>query len=261
MAERKRGMTGLIADIQRASLHDGNGIRTTVFFKGCPLSCKWCHNPECIGTAPEELFYPDKCIGCGMCKDGCYSGARVICGQEMTAEDVLSEVKLDITYYTGGGGVTFSGGEPLMQQEFLREAIDLCKKAGIGCAVETSLLYFDEDIFKTLDFVMADLKIWNSGLHREYVGVSNEIIKENFKRLNTLGIPIIARTPVISEIDQGIPEISAFLKTLDNVIKYELLPYHPLGISKAQALGRDMTRFTTPRKETMEELNKYAFIR
>lgn len=254
-------MTGLIADIQRASLHDGYGIRTTVFFKGCPLSCKWCHNPECINPEPEELFYPDKCIACAMCKEGCFAGARVVCGRELTAEDVLREVKLDMPYYTGGGGVTFSGGEPLMQREFLREAIGLCKNAGIGCAIETSLVYFDEDIFRSLDFIMADLKIWNSKLHREYVGVTNEIIKENFKKLNTIGIPIIARTPIIPEIEQGIPEISAFFRTLDNVIKYELIPYHPLGISKAQALGIDITKFTTPSKETMEELNKYAYIR
>lgn len=254
-------MSGLVADIQRASLHDGYGIRTTVFFKGCPLSCSWCHNPECIDTRPQMLFYPDKCIGCGMCDEGCYAGARVICGKEMTADEVLLEVSRDISYYYGGGGVTFSGGEPLMQKDFLCECISLCKTAGIGCAVETSLVYFDEDIFRSLDFVMADLKIWDSNTHKKYTGVPNEVIKENFVRLNTLGIPIIARTPVIPEIEQGIDEISTFLRSLKNVVKYELLPYHPLGKAKAAALGIDYTNFTTPTNELMKELNKYAFIR
>lgn len=254
-------MSGLVADIQRASLHDGYGIRTTVFFKGCPLSCSWCHNPECIDTKPQMLFYPDKCIGCGMCDEGCYAGARVICGKEMTADEVLLEVSRDIPYYSGGGGVTFSGGEPLMQKDFLRECISLCKSAGIECAVETSLVYFDEDIFRSLDFVMADFKIWDSNTHKKYTGVPNEVIKENFVRLNTLGIPIIARTPVIPEIEQGIDDISTFLHSLKNVVKYELLPYHPLGKAKAAALGIDYTNFTTPTNELMKELNKYAFIR
>lgn len=259
--EGRYSMTGLVADIQRASFHDGCGIRTTVFFKGCPLSCLWCHNPECIDTEPQMLFYPDKCIGCGMCHEGCFAGAKVVCGKEMTALEVLSEVSRDISYYSGGGGVTFSGGEPLMQKDFLRECIALCKQNGIGCAVETSLIYFDEDVFRSLDFVMADLKIWDIATHKKYTGVSNEVIKENFARLNVLGIPIIARTPVIPEIDQGIDEISSFLRSLENVVKYELLPYHPLGGSKAAALRIDQTNFTTPAKELMKELNKYAFIR
>lgn len=254
-------MTGLVADIQRASLHDGYGIRTTVFFKGCPLSCRWCHNPECISNEKQVLFYPDKCVMCGMCADGCYSGARVICGRDMTADEVLSQVILDIPYYSDGGGVTFSGGEPLMQKDFLGECIEKCKKAGIGCAIETSLIYFDEDIFRSLDFVMADLKIWNSTLHKEYTGVPNEIIKENFRRLDDLGIPIIARTPVIPEIDQEIDKISEFFRSFNNVVKYELLPYHPLGSAKAAALGIGHIQFTTPSKEIMEELNKYAYIR
>ena len=174
---------GLIADIQRASFHDGTGIRTTVFFKGCPLSCKWCHNPECISNQPQTLFYPDKCIGCGMCDKGCYAGARVICGKEMTSQEVLEHVMQDILYYRGGGGVTFSGGEPFLQKEFLKECIMLCREHGIGCAVETSMFFFDEEIFSMLDFVMADLKVWDSHLHRQYTGVGNEIILENFQYL------------------------------------------------------------------------------
>ena len=252
---------GIIADIQRASFHDGTGIRTTVFFKGCPLSCLWCHNPECISFEPQELFYKDKCIGCGKCDDGCYAGARVTCGKKMTAEEVVHAVSLDKRYYGDGGGVTFSGGEPLAQKEFLYECIKLCREEGISCAVETSLVYFDEDIFKSLDFVMADLKIWDSHIHKQYTGVGNERIIENFKMLNELNIPIIARTPVIPEIEQGIDKISEFLCSLENVRKYELLPYHAIGNAKREALGREFATFSVPTKEYMEELKKYVFIR
>ena len=252
---------GTVADIQRASFHDGTGIRTTVFFKGCPLSCLWCHNPECISFEPQELFYKDKCIGCGKCSDGCYAGARVTCGSIMTPNEVVRAVSLDKRYYGDGGGVTFSGGEPLAQKEFLYECIKLCREEGISCAVETSLIYFDEDIFKALDFVMADLKIWDSNIHKQYTGVGNERIIENFKRLNELNIPIIARTPVIPEIEQGIDKISEFLYSLENVKKYELLPYHAIGNAKREALGKEFATFSVPSKEYMEELNRYVFIR
>ena len=246
--------TGIIADIQRASIHDGSGVRTTVFFKGCPLRCAWCHNPECISFKKEVMYYPEKCIHCGKCADGCFSGARVVCGKEMTADEVLSEIILDKPYYGLDGGVTFSGGESLAQKEFLNECIDRCKENGISCAVETSMIYFDEEIFKKLDFVMADLKIWDSSLHKKYTGVGNEKIIENLKKLNALGIPIIARTPIIPEINQQTDKISDFLKKLENVVKYELLPYHPLGNSKRHALGIMDDGFSVPNKEYMKEL-------
>ena len=149
---------GIVADIQRASIHDGPGMRTTVFLKGCPLRCAWCHNPECTSYKPQYMYYHERCIGCGKCEEGCFSGARVICGKEMTVEDVMKEVLLDRTYYAEEGGVTFSGGEPLAQKEFLSALIDACREKHIHCAVETSLIYYDEDIFKKLDLVMADLK-------------------------------------------------------------------------------------------------------
>lgn len=252
---------GLIADIQRASIHDGDGVRTTVFFKGCPLSCRWCHNPECISFEKEILYYPEKCIHCGMCDKGCFSGARVVCGKSMTADEVLSEIMLDVPYYGKNGGVTFSGGEPFAQGKFLNACIDKCRENKINCAVETSLIYFDENVFGKLDFVMADLKIWNSDLHKKYTGTGNERIIENFENLNKLNIPIIARTPVIPEINQEIDKISSFLKSLSNVRKYELLPYHPLGNSKRKALGQKADGFSVPSKEYMKELEKYAYIR
>ena len=179
----------------------------------------------------------------------------------MTTDELLSEIMLDKVYYGSEGGVTFSGGEALLQKEFLLEIIGKCKAEGIKTAVETSLFIYDEQVFSSLDLVMADLKIWDSELHKRYTGVSVEPIIENFKRLDKLGIPIIARTPVIPEIDQGIPEISEFLSGLENVIQYELLPYHPLGESKRQALGLAPSEFSVPTKEYMKELSQYVFIR
>ncbi len=253
--------TALIADVQRFSTHDGPGIRTTVFFKGCPLNCAWCHNPECISGEKQTLEYPEKCIKCGKCHLGCFSGAKVICGREMTVSDVLSEILSDKEYYQNGGGVTFSGGEPLLQRDFLSYMIDICHENGINCAIETSLFIYDEEIFRKCDLVLADLKIWDGELHQKYTGVSNKAIKENFKKLNTLSVNIIARTPVIPEIHQEIDKISQFLKGLENVIAYELLPYHPLGEDKRSALGQNMQKFTVPSKELMKELEKYVFIR
>ena len=252
---------GIVADIQRSSVHDGPGIRTTVFLKGCPLNCAWCHNPECIDYKPQTMYYPEKCIGCGLCEKGCFSGAKVICGKEMTVEEVVKQVLLDKDYYGDEGGVTFSGGEPLAQREFLSALMDACKKEGIHCAIETSLIYFDAEIFGKADLVMADLKIWDNELHRTYTGVENEKIKEHFRGLNELGIPIIARTPVIPEIHQEIDRISEFLGKLDNVEQYELLPYHPLGGGKREALGIEADGFTIPSKEYMKELENYVFVR
>lgn len=254
-------MKGIVADIQRSSLHDGPGIRTTVFFKGCPLHCTWCHNPECISFKPQMMYYQDKCIGCGLCDEGCFSGAKVICGKEMMVDEVLKEVMLDRDYYEPDGGVTFSGGEPFAQLQFLNSLIDACKEKGISCAVETSLIYFDKETFQKLDFVMADLKIWDNEIHKRYTGVENVQIKEHFQMLNELGVPIIARTPVIPEISQGIAEISSFLKKLDNVKRYELLPYHPLGEAKREALGLAAQCYTIPSVEHRKELEKYVFIR
>lgn len=253
--------SGIVADIQRASVHDGPGIRTTVFLKGCPLHCAWCHNPECIDFEPQLMYYPEKCIGCGLCSKGCFSGAKVICGRQMTVDEVVMEVLLDKVYYGDEGGVTFSGGEPFAQPAFLSELIDGCKAQGIHCAVETSLIYYREDILKKLDLCIADLKIWDNKLHKKHTGVGNCKIKEHFRWLNNLGIPIIARTPVMPEIEQGIEEISAFLFELENVKKYELLPYHPLGGSKRAALGMKPDQFTIPTAELMKEMERHVFIR
>lgn len=253
-------LKAIVADIQHASLHDGPGLRTTVFLKGCPLSCAWCHNPECISFKPEMMYYPEKCIGCGKCDVGCFSGAKVICGKEMTVDEVFDEIMQDKPYYGNDGGVTVSGGEPLSQPEFTLALLNKCRLNGIHTALETSLYSYNEEIFKSCDLIMADLKLWDDQKHILHTGVSNERIIENFKKLDRLNIPFIMRTPVIDGIsDAGdIKKIADFARTLKNLIKYELLPYHPLGITKSKALRREQTRFGAP--ANMEELKKYADI-
>jgi pyruvate formate lyase activating enzyme len=261
MMENK--LTALITEIERFSVHDGPGIRTTVFLKGCPLHCVWCHNPECISFEPQMLHYPEKCIGCGKCDEGCYAGARVLCGREMTVEDIMSEILADKPYYGEQGGVTISGGEPLAHREFTMALIEACHREGIHVGVESSLYRFDEDILSSLDLIMADLKIFDDDKHKKYVGIGNEAIKQNLRRADTLGIPMIIRTPIVPGINDTVENISAtaeFLRTLKNVTAYELLPYHPLGISKATALGIEMQEFTVPTSTQMEELKKYAHL-
>ena len=259
MNEKK--ITALITEIERFSVHDGPGIRTAVFLKGCPLSCAWCHNPECISFKSEVMIYPEKCIRCGKCAEGCYAGAKVMCGREMTVDEVMTEVLADRAYYGDRGGLTISGGEPLAHREFTMALIDACRREGIHVGVETSMYRFDEELLGSLDLIMADMKIFDSATHKKYVGIGNEEIKENLCRANALGIPMIIRTPIIPGINdtvENVSETAAFLRTLDNVMTYELLPYHPLGISKAEALGIEMQEFTTPSNQQMEELRSYA---
>lgn len=253
-----------VTDIQRASIHDGPSLRTTVFFKGCPLHCVWCHNPECIEKQPQTLFYPEKCIGCGKCDEGCFAGARVACGKELTAEEIFREILADKDSYGKEGGATFSGGEPLLYPAMLRELIDRCKRAGITTAIETSLYLFDAAILADIDYIMVDFKIFDSARHEKYTGVSNTRIKENYQKLDALGVPFLVRTPIIPHINDTAEEITAirdFLSTLQHVAGYELLPYHPLGVAKQAALGLPETRFDIPSKSKMEELRHCADLR
>lgn len=199
-----------------------------------------------------------------MCKYGCFSGARVICGREMTAEEIFEQISADKAYYSKDGGVTFSGGEPLMHTAVIKELIKKCKKANINTAIETSLFLFDGDLLGSLDFVMADFKIFDSDKHRKYTGVPNEVIKENFLRLDKLNVPLIVRTPIIPSVNDTADEILQirnYIKKLKNIKGYELLPYHPLGVSKQKALGLPETRFDIPTNEEMEKLKGYADLR
>lgn len=256
-------LSSLITEIQRFSIHDGPGIRTTVFLKGCPLHCAWCHNPEAISYDTQILSYPEKCIGCGRCDEGCFSGAKVVCGKSMTTDEVLSEVLRDKPYYGNDGGLTLSGGEPLSHRDFSLELLQKCRKNGIHTAIETSMYRFECELLSLCDVIMCDIKIWGSALHERYVGISNRKILDNIRAADGMGIPIIIRTPIvvgINDTPENVKSTADFIKTLKNVQKYELLPYHPLGISKARALGVEMQSFETPTKEKMEELKKYADI-
>lgn len=255
---------GLVTDITRGSTHDGPGIRTVVFLKGCPLNCAWCHNPECISSQIQILSYPEKCIGCGMCDRGCYAGAKVICGKEMTVEEVMQPVIADKGYYASTGGVTISGGEPMLQAGFVKGLMEACRKEAIHTAIETSMIFFDPEVFSKLDLIMFDLKLPDDDRHKKWTGVGVSRIKENILKAGKLGIPMIARTPVVPGVNadrETIAEISSFLSSVPAVFKYELLPYHPLGISKRMALQMPVNNFEIPSKETMKELNQYAFLR
>lgn len=268
----------MIFDIQRNSFVDGPGIRTTVFFKGCNLRCRWCHNPESQSFEKQMMFYKDKCTGCGKCREVCpnhlqscdFCGkcelycpaeARKICGREYTSDEVLAEVIKDKAFYeNSGGGVTFSGGECMLQLDFLCEILEKCKSAGIHTAVDTAgnvPWKSFEKILPFTDLFLYDIKAFGAELHRKGTGVSNELILENLKNLSGRA-DIIVRIPVIggyNDNDEEIRQIADFLKQI-KIIKAELLPYHAMGEHKYTALGRNPENFRVPDKERMNVLEK-----
>ena len=282
---------GLITDIQRFSLNDGPGIRTTVFFKGCNMRCEWCHNPETICHQKEIMFYANKCIGCGKCfevcpvgahkvidgahvierekctlcgkcVENCYAEALVFSAKEMTSDEIMSEILQDKVYYEeSGGGVTLSGGEVTCQKELALEIVEKCKKNGIKTAVETNLLMPFESIKEllfSLDLIMFDIKIFDNDNHKKHTGVSNTSILENAKKLDGLGIPYIVRTPLIpgvTDSEENLTSIAEFLATCKNLLYYELLNFNPLGASKYKSLdGND--KFSEARPFSNEVLKK-----
>lgn len=265
-------MEGYLTDIQRFSLNDGAGIRTTLFLKGCNMKCVWCHNPETINFRQDLMLFESKCIGCGKCfevcplklhkledkkhtvdvnkcllcgkcVDVCYAQALKFSAKKMTAEQVEKEIVQDIPYYNlSGGGVAFSGGEALCQVKFVSELADWCNKMGIHTAVETNMFHeFEkiENVLKKMDMVMLDIKIFDERKHKKYTGVSNKLILENVKKLDKLNIPMIVRTPLIPKMtddDENLKAICAFVSELKNLQYYELLNFNPLGISKYNAM-------------------------
>ncbi len=249
---------GMIANIQRCSVHDGPGIRTSVFLKGCNLNCAWCHNPETISFEPTELFHPERCIHCGMCEEGCFSGARTICGTEMTASQVVREVLLDRDYYGKEGGVTVTGGEPTCQADFTAEILRQLREQGVHTAIESNLCCAKsvlERVTEHADLIMADLKLFDSDRHRQYTGAGNEVIKEN---LLSVRKPVIVRTPVIRGINdtpEEIGQIAALAGRIPTLLYYELLPYHPLGLSKGVG---NQARMEAPSKAEMDVLAREA---
>ena len=266
----------LIFDIQRGSFVDGPGIRTTVFFKGCNLSCKWCHNPESQSNKKQLMFYKDKCTNCGKCKTVCHfnlekcdfcgkctlycpNDAKEICGKVYTVEEVLCEILKDKTYYGETGGVTFSGGECMLQIDFLVEILKQCKQNGIHTAVDTAgnvpWEYF-ERVLPYTDLFLYDIKAYTEKLHKEGTGVSNRLILENLKKISKTNIKVIIRIPVITEFNGNALEmqkIAEYLSTL-NIYNVELLPYHAMGEHKYEALGLRTQSFDVPSDEKMAKL-------
>lgn len=249
---------GTVFDIQRFSIHDGPGIRTTVFFKGCPLRCLWCHNPESQNTRPELMFFADKCVscgecakvcgntftekctGCGKCVSVCRHGAREKSGYAISADEVVSKVLRDKAFYkTSGGGVTLSGGEPLMQSDFALEILLKCRENGIGTAIETCGFAKTETLGKLLpylDHVYFDIKGIDPAKHKENTGVSNEIILENARFLMARDTDVTFRMPLIPGYNDS------ERKAVEEFVgghKFEIMPYHDYGVAKYGRLGRE----------------------
>ncbi|NLV73434.1 MAG: glycyl-radical enzyme activating protein [Chloroflexi bacterium] len=289
-------VNGIVTNIQRFSIHDGPGIRTTVFFKGCNLRCFWCHNPETLEPKRQLQIFPNRCIGCGACfercpnaaheqlLDGrayhrerceacgrcaetCYAEALVIAGEVKTAQEVVDEVLRDKPFYeTSQGGITLSGGEPLLQFDFAHEILRLSREQGLHTAIETAL-HFPwarvEAILDVTDLVMADVKLMDDARHRECTGVSNERILANLRSLAAQGKPLIIRTPLVPGVNDTPEEISAiahFAAELPNLLYYELLAFHPMASGKYDSLGMDYRarEIKRPAKELMDELTEIA---
>ena len=292
-------VSGLVFNIQRFSVHDGPGIRTTVFLKGCPLRCLWCHNPEGINPHREIIIIETRCIGCGKCIevcpvcsenvnktvhakitkstliaqhiDGCQlcgecvkncpAEARMIAGTEYTATELVKELLKDRMFFEeSNGGVTFSGGEPLMQPEFVMETISILKKQEVHVAIDTCGFSPHDTIRKIagyVDLILFDLKFISPGKHRKYTGVSNELIIENLAILDKAKKDIWIRIPLIPGVNTNESEIEAiikFLKPLHSIRQINLLPYHKTGIHKAHRISGNLkfSEFEVPGPEQLE---------
>lgn len=275
-AEPKARCVGTIFNVQTYSIHDGPGIRTTVFLKGCPLRCTWCQNPESQITKPEIFFNSERCLGCGACAavcpegairlvdgrsytdrkqckghgacvEACPNAARSLMGRTVSADEVFAEVQSDAIFYErSGGGVTLSGGEPLAQPRFSAELLRHCKNAGIHTALDTcghAKWETAKQVLQHVDLVLLDFKHMDPVQHQKYTGVSNELILENAKRMHhELGIPILARVPLMPGCNDSVENMTAtarFIATeLSPTVPVHLNAYHRLGEAKYDRLER-----------------------
>ncbi len=284
---------GLLFNIQRFSLHDGPGIRTSLFFKGCPLSCLWCHNPESINNQPELSFNLRKCIACNRCVEICSSGALqndlkngkkydsltcercwlcveecpanalVLQGKEYTVEEVMNEVLKDLPFYKqSGGGVTLSGGEAAQQFEFCLALLKSCKENQIHTALDTSgCISWNKlkQLLPFVDLVLYDLKHLDNQKHINLTGVSNQIILDNIIKIDKENIPVEIRIPIIpgyNDSEDNLRATANFINRLNNVSSVVLLGYHKLGLSKPWQFDkqRGLLDLESPGKERLEEI-------
>jgi pyruvate formate lyase activating enzyme len=265
---------GLVFDIQRFSIHDGPGIRTTVFLKGCPLHCAWCHNPEGQSAKPEIFFSPEKCIACrycevvcpqeahifneeghqylrsaciacGECTQECYAQALEVSGRVMTVAEVLTEVLKDRPFYeTSGGGMTLSGGEPMQQFEFALALLQAARTENLHTCIETSGVSTTErylEIRPYVDLFYFDIKESDLERHKQYTGVSNQVIRDNLVALDRAGATIILRCPIIPGLNDRPDHFAAIgqiASQLNNAAAVHILPYHALGTNKNERLGK-----------------------
>ena len=264
-------LTANIFDIKRFAVHDGDGMRTTVFLKGCPLKCVWCHNPEGISAKNELAYFEHKCIGCGECVTVCPAGAHVmgegghvfdrekciacgkceeaclgealkLYGKEMNSDEVLELLLADKMFYEeSGGGITLSGGECLMQADFCAELLAKCKEKGLNTAVDTCGLVPKASLDKVIpytDVFLYDIKAIDENVHIKCTGVSNKLILENIKYLDDAGCNIEVRIPYVPGYnDDQIEKIAEFLKNIKNLVRVRVLPYHNYAGSKYGSLG------------------------
>lgn len=236
---------GTVFEVREFCLHDGPGIRTTVFFKGCPLRCTWCHNPEGLAAEPEMLFKEPRCIHCGSCARGgaCPQGARVLCGRRVAPDELAREILVNADVFrSSGGGITFSGGEPLLQAGFLLDLIPLLKPNHL--AIETSG-YAAPEIYRRvipqLDLVFQDLKHPAPAEHRRWTGVDPAPVFANLRWLKESGRPFIARIPLIPGVNDSPAAKEGFARLLagpSGLIRVELLPYHLTAAAKYPFTGR-----------------------
>jgi len=263
--------TGTIFDLKRYAINDGPGIRTAVFMKGCPLDCWWCHNPEgrlprpqlmvrlnrcrqcgdCLEACPQGAIRLDNkvytdpalCQGCGMCALACVHGARELVGRTVTVPELLREIERDVVFFDqSGGGVTLTGGEPLMQEQFATELLQACRTHGIHTAVDTSgyaSWKVVAEVAQYTDLFLYDLKHMDDALHKKYTGVSNRPILRNLRRLVEGGAKVIVRIPLIPEVndnEENLRLTAQFLAGLPKLIGVEVLPYHDIAQAKYSAL-------------------------
>lgn len=284
---------GLIFDIQRYSLHDGPGIRTVVFFKGCPLRCKWCANPESLNNNPQLYYNKKDCIGCQRCVKACTQDALAfkkdqiiidiqkcsllfncvkVCptgalnqnGEWYTVKQVIEIALKDAHFYkNSGGGITLSGGEVLNQSEFAEKLLKTAKENGLHTAIETSGYSEWKDFLRVLtytDLVLYDIKHVDEKAHKYYTGVSNKLILENLKKTVKTGIELVARIPIIPSVNAGKESIKAYIDLLTSlgIKKANILPFHQLGVAKYEMIGLPYTfkDEKTPTNEFMSGIKK-----